>query len=381
MSHIKFYLTICSLLCSATVACAPGNGRDAMSGLLTSSQRTPDFVGVAKELRPAVVNVSATIPVAGGTNPTGPPQDNDNDDESMEQFFGIPSPPPTTVARSQGSGFIIGSDGVILTNAHVVEGAKKITVRLVDKREFEAKVVGRDPHTDVAVIKITAEGNLPTLKLGDSDGLEVGEWVIAVGNPFGLDNSLSSGIVSAKGRYLGDAYDRLIQTDANLNPGSSGGPLVDLNGKVVGINKAVMSQGSWNLGIGFATPINLVKEILPQLQSSGKVTRGWAGLLIQEITPALAEAMALKNTQGALVAGVIRGSPAERVGIKVGDVITEYDGKSVTDALELPLWIARTSVSKRVALKLQRNNHEVRVNLTVAALPNPPSQGEQGRIG
>ena len=196
-----------------------------------------------------------------------------------------------------------------------------------------------------------------------------------------MDNSLSSGIVSAKGRYLGDAYDRLIQTDANLNPGSSGGPLVDLNGKVVGINKAVMSQGSGNLGIGFATPINLVKEILPQLQSSGKVTRGWAGLLIQEITPALAEAMALKNTQGALVAGVIRGSPAERVGIKVGDVITEYDGKTVTDALELPLWIARTSVSKRVALKLQRNNQEVRVNLTVAALPNPPSQGEQGRSG
>ncbi|MGE5219304.1 MAG: S1C family serine protease [Chloroflexota bacterium] len=382
MQHIKLRLTVCSLLCSGAIACTPSQGHDPAGGLFANMRRAPDFVGVAKDLRPAVVNVSATISSAGRMNPAVPQPDSDNqDEENMEQFFGVPPLPPQAVARSQGSGFIIGSDGVILTNAHVVEGAKKVTVRLVDKREFEAKVLGRDPHTDVAVIKIAANESLPTLKLGDSDGLEVGEWVIAVGNPFGLDNSLTSGIVSAKGRYLGDAYDRLIQTDANLNPGSSGGPLVDLNGKVVGINKAVMSQGSGNLGIGFATPINLVKEILPQLQSSGKVTRGWAGILIQEITPALAETMGLKDTQGALVAGVVRGSPAERVGIKVGDVITEYDGKSVTDALELPLRIARTSVNRNVALKLQRNNQEVRVNLTVAALPSPPAQKERGRLG
>ena len=384
MLSIKLRLIICSLLCSGAIACAPGNGRDVTGGLLAGMRRAPDFVGVAKDLRPAVVNVSAMISPSGSSsraNPAVPgPDSNDPDEGELEQFFGMP-PPPLAVARSQGSGFIIGSDGVILTNAHVVEGAKKITVRLVDKREFEAKVLGRDPHTDVAVIKIATKESLPTLRLGDSDGLEVGAWVIAVGNPFGLDNSLSSGIVSAKGRYLGDAYDRLIQTDANLNPGSSGGPLVDLNGKVVGINKAVMSQGSGNLGIGFATPINLVKEILPQLQSSGKVTRGWAGVLIQEMTPLLAETMGLKDTQGALVAGVVRGSPAERVGIKVGDVITEYDGKSITDALELPLWIARTSVNRRVTLKLQRKNQEVRLNLTVAALPSLPAQNERGRIG
>ena len=293
----------------------------------------------------------------------------------------MPPPARPSVERSQGSGFIIGSDGVIVTNAQVVDGASKIVVRLADKREFAAKIVGSDPHTDVAIIKIAANADLPTLKLGDSDRLEVGEWVMAVGNPFGLDNSLSSGIVSAKGRHLGDAYDQLIQTDANLNPGSSGGPLVDLHGNVVGINKAIISQGGGNLGIGFATPINLVKEILPELETSGKVTRGWAGVVVQEITPVLAETMGLKNTRGALVSGIVGGSPAERGGIKVGDVITEFDGKIVSDALELPLWIARTPLAKRVALKINRDNKELRVDLVVVALPNLPTQTPIGKIG
>lgn len=379
MKHGKLLLVVGLMLCSAAIACSQRDGPDTVTGLFGGSRRAPDFVSVAKASQPAVVNVSATIATNDRAAPSRPGQG--PEDQSMEQFFGVPPTARPHLEHSQGSGFIIGSDGVILTNAHIVEGAKKVTVRLLDKREFGAKVVGKDPHTDVAVIKIAVNESLPTLKLGNSDDLEIGAWVMAVGNPFGLDNSLSSGIVSAKGRFLGDVYDRPIQTDANLNPGSSGGPLVDLSGEVVGINKAIVSQGGGNLGIGFATPINLVKEILPQLQTSGKVTRGWAGVMIQEITPALAETMGMDETHGALVAGVVRGSPAESGGIKVGDVITEYDGKALTNAFELPLWIARTPVNRHVALKLRRNNQEVWVNLTVAALPNLPKQTKSGKIG
>jgi serine protease Do len=224
MTHARLQLFLCSIMCSVAIACSQGNGRNCVNGLFGSVSGAPDFIAVAKTLQPAVVNVSATISPGRGATPGVSPQDRD---DRTERFFGVPPPARPNVERSQGSGFIIGSDGVIMTNAHVVEGATKIIVRLADKREFTANVVGKDPHTDVAIIKIAAKENLPTLNLGDSDHLEVGAWVIAVGNPFGLDNSLSSGIVSAKGRYLGDAYDRLIQTDANLNPGSSGGPLVD----------------------------------------------------------------------------------------------------------------------------------------------------------
>jgi serine protease Do len=293
-----------------------------------------------------------------------------------DRLFGMPV--PETTERSQGSGFIIGSDGVILTNAHVVEGAKKIIVRLVDKREYEANVVGKDMHTDIALIKISAKDKLPTLSLGDSDRLQVGEWVMAVGNPFGLDSSVSSGIVSAKGRHLGEAYDRLIQTDASLNPGSSGGPLVNLSGQVVGISKAIVSQGGGNIGISFATPINLIKEILPQLTTEGKVTRGWAGLVLQEVTPALAETLGMDTPDGALVAGIVQGAPAERGGIRVGDVITEFDGKKVIDAMDLPLWIARTPVNKLVPVKIQREKNVVQVHLTVSAIPEAGSLQARG---
>ena len=205
---------------------------------------------------------------------------------------------------------------------------------------------------------------------------------MAVGNPFGLDRSVSSGIVSAKGRHLGDAYDRLIQTDASLNPGSSGGPLVDLNGRVVGVSKAIVSQGGGNIGISFATPINLVKEILPQLRTSGKVTRGWAGVAVQEITPSLADTLGMEKPSGALVAGVIQGGPAQRGGMKVGDVIIEFDGKKVVDAMDLPLWIARTPVDKNVAVKVQRERQQVELQLIVTALPEGhPMQARGDEIG
>ena len=320
MNRRKAYLIIL-LACSLMIGCASTN-RTRMARL--GSNGAPDFISLAKEMQPAVVNVSATIPAASTP---------DTEDELLERFFGLPRSPGPIFQRSQGSGFIIGTDGVILTNAHVVEGAKKITVKLFDKREFEARVIGRDLPTDVAMIKIAANVRLQTIKLGDSDKLQVGEWVMAIGNPFGLDNSVNSGIVSGKDRNIGAPYDRLIQTDAPVNPGSSGGPLVNLRGQVVGINKAILSQvGGGSVGISFATPINLVKEILPQLETTGKVSRGWAGLAVQEITPALAETLELNNPAGALVAGIVKGSPADRSGIKVGDVITEYDGKKVTDA-------------------------------------------------
>ena len=366
---------IVSCFCIVVSACAHSDADVSGKGAVLSgggSTRGPDFVSLAKGLQPAVVNVSAMLSPAekGAPNPQrpGPPEEN---------LFGVPSP-ENPAERSQGSGFIIAADGLILTNAHVVEGAKKIIVRLVDKSEFEANVVGKDPHIDVAVIKIAAKERLPILTLGDSDNLQVGEWVMAVGNPFGLDSSVSSGIVSGKGRHLGQAYDRLIQTDASLNPGSSGGPLVNLNGQVVGVSKAIVSQGGGNIGISFATPINLIKEILPQLRADGKVTRGWAGLAIQEITPGLADSLGMTKPEGALVAGVVHGGPAERGGIKVGDVIVEFDGKKVVDAMDLPLWIARTPIDKSVSIKVQRERQEMQLNLIVSSMPEAPTRGARG---
>jgi serine protease Do len=376
--HLVGYLLV--VVCSVAIGCAPSNGDRAGRFSFGATARAPDFIGLAKELQPAVVNVSATLtstPVPSEQRRQAEPED-----QTMERFFGVPPPSGQVTQRSQGSGFVIASEGIILTNAHVVEGAKKITVKLFDKREFDARVVGRDLRTDVALIKIAVTEKLPTIKLGDSDNLEVGEWVMAVGNPFGLDNSVSSGIVSAKGRHIGETYDRLIQTDAPLNPGSSGGPLVNLDGRVVGINKAIVSQmGGGSIGISFATPINLIKEILPQLQTSGKVTRGWAGVAIQEITPVLADTMGLGNANGALVAGIAKGGPADRSGIKVGDVITEYDGKKVTDALDLPLLIARTPIAKQVPVTIHRENQELRIALTIAELPERPMQMHGNEIG
>jgi serine protease Do len=366
--------------CAVAIACAQTEadlaGKGAALFRTATTTRAPDFVSLAKNLQPSVVNVSAMLSPTGkessGAQPPGLGEDR------QERFFGMP---PEASERSQGSGFIIGADGIILTNAHVVDGAKKIIVRLVDKREFEAGVLGKDPHTDIALLKITAKDRLPALTFGDSDNLQVGEWVMAVGNPFGLDSSVSSGIVSAKGRHLGEAYDRLIQTDASLNPGSSGGPLVNLNGQVVGISKAIVSQGGGNIGISFATPINLIKEILPQLQTSGKVIRGWAGVAVQEITPMMADTLGMQKPSGALVAGIVRGGPAERGGMKVGDIITEFDGKQVTDAMDLPLWIARTPVDKRVTVKVQREQKEMHLDLTLTSIPEGSMQGRGDEIG
>jgi serine protease Do len=244
-------------------------------------------------------------------------------------------------------------EGYILTNNHVVEDADQIKVKLANGKEYEGKIVGRDSKTDLALVKIEGASDLHPLKLGNSEDLKVGSWVVAIGSPFGLEQTVTAGIVSAKGRVIGSGpYDNFIQTDASINPGNSGGPLINMKGEVVGINTAIIASGQ---GIGFAIPINMAKEIAPQLQEKGHVTRGWLGVSIQEVTPELAKSFDLKEKKGALVSQVVSGSPAEKAGIEQGDIILEFDGKEVSDAKDLPRIVASTPVGKAVTLKVSRN--------------------------
>src|SRR3990167_3994659 len=345
----------------------------------------PDFVTLAKKLRPVVVNISTTQVAERSEGPAGPFQEGDPRGDFWRRFFGGPIPRGPQRQKSLGSGFIIDRDGSILTNNHVVENAEKIVVRLADEREFEAKVIGKDSKTDIAVIKIDASGNFPVPPFGDSDQLEVGEWVMAIGNPFGLDNTVTAGIVSAKGRHIGAGpYDNFIQTDASINPGNSGGPLINLRGEVVGINTAIFSQSGGNIGIGFATPINLAKEVLLQLKSKGKVTRGWLGVVIQRVTPEIAESLGLDKAGGGLVAELSKDGPAERAGVKIGDVIVEFDGKEIKESNDLPIIVARTSVDKKVRVKLLRDKKEVTLTVAVGELKEEvvvASAKEKGEFG
>jgi serine protease Do len=282
--------------------------------------------------------------------------------------FGTPGP-REYLERSLGSGFIISEDGYILTNAHVVENSDEITVRLTDKREYKAKVIGADKRTDVALIKIDGGANLPVVKFGDPGKLKVGEWVIAIGSPFGFENTVTAGIVSALGRHINQGpYDNFIQTDAAINPGNSGGPLLNTKGEVVGINTAIFSRGGGNIGIGFAIPIDLAHEIVPQLKDKGHVTRGWLGVMIQKVTPDIAESLGLDDTKGALVADVVKEGPAESSGLKQGDVIVEFDGKPVVDSAELPLLVARTGVGKTVKLKVIRDKESQEYSVKIGEL-------------
>jgi serine protease Do len=348
-------------------------------------QGLPDFVTLAKKLSPMVVNISTTQLSGAGQGMPSPFGEDDPFSEFWKKFFGNPPPRGPQRQKSLGSGFIIDRDGSILTNNHVVENAERIVVKLSDGREFDAKVVGRDSKTDIAVIKINDKGNLPIASLGDSDKVEVGEWTMAIGNPFGLDNTVTAGIVSATGRHIGAGpYDNFIQTDASINPGNSGGPLINLRGEVVGINTAIFSRTGGNIGIGFAIPINLAKELVPQLKSKGKVTRGWLGVVIQKVTPDLAESLGLDQARGALVANVAKDGPAERAGVKVGDVIVEFDGKEVKDSNELPILVARTPVDKKARLKVLRDKKEVTLSVTIGELKDEEvvaSATEKGDLG
>jgi serine protease Do len=354
----------------------------------------PDFVQLAKKLGPSVVNVSA-VPAVKRQQPNQPPSPfggqppfggNEQFNEFWRRFFGDPFGAPQAPQAALGSGFIIDKQGLILTNNHVVENAEKITVRLQDRREFDAKVVGRDPKTDIAVVRITdKQGDLPVAPMGDSEKLEVGEWVMAMGSPFGLDHTVTAGIVSAKGRHIGAGpYDSFIQTDASINPGNSGGPLVNLQGEVVGINTAIFSRSGGNIGIGFAIPINLAKEILPDLIKKGKVVRGWLGVTIQKVTPEIARALGLEQEQGALVANVVEGSPADKAGIKSGDVIVEFNGQKIADSNELPIVVARTDVGKDANVTVLREKKHIPVTVKIGELKDEEvvaSAPQTGKLG
>lgn len=326
----------------------------------------PDFVLLAEKLGPVVVNISTTQIIKEAPAPF---EREDPLSEFWRRFFGEKFPPDFR-QQGLGSGFIIESDGTILTNNHVIENAQKIIVRLPnDDRQFAGKVIGSDERTDLAVIKIDVKGNLPVAPLGDSDRLKVGEWIAAMGSPFGLQNTITAGIVSAKGRHIGAGpYDDFIQTDASINPGNSGGPLINVKGEVVGINTAIFSRTGGNIGIGFAIPINLAKELLPELKTKGKVTRGWLGVSIQRVTPDIAEFLGMQEARGALVAEVAPGSPGERAGIRVGDIVVDYAGKTIKDSSDLPLLVARTHVGARVKLTVVRDKKEIPLTVTIAEL-------------
>src|SRR5947207_576251 len=338
-----------------------------------SPGQLPDFVSLAKKMRPVVVNISTTQ-VSEGRGPQefgNPFGEDDPFNDFWRRFFGAPMPRGPQRQRSLGSGFTIDSDGSILTNNHVVENAQKIVVRLSgDEQDYEAKVVGRDPKTDIAIIKINAKTNLLAATLGDSDRLEVGEWVVAIGNPFGLDGTVTSGIVSAKGRHniTQGAYDNFIQTDASINPGNSGGPLINLRGEVVGINTAIFSQRGGSVGIGFAVPSSLAKSVITQLVEHGRVERGWLGVSVQPLTKELAKGFKRNDATGALVASVVAGSPAERAGVKPGDIIVEFAGKKVAKSGDLPSLVAEARVGNDVPVVVVREGTEVRLTARVARL-------------
>ncbi len=320
-----------------------------------------------KKLKPSVVNISTTNVMGRGTNPSpfgGGPQD--PFEEFFKRFFGD-LPQREFRQRGLGSGFILTEDGYIVTNNHVVEKATDIDVILEDGAKYDAKVIGKDTKTDVALLKINPKQKLPAVTLGDSDNLEIGDWVIAVGNPFGLGHTVTVGIVSAKGRSLGlGAYDDFIQTDAAINPGNSGGPLFNLEGQVVGVNTAIIAGGQ---GIGFAIPIDLAKNVINQLKDSGKVVRGWLGVLVQQITPEIAEGLKLPESKGALVSDVTPGGPAAKAGIQRQDIITEFNGQTIDEMQELPKLVAVTPPGTEVQLKYIRNGKEKTSSLKVAEQP------------
>ena len=320
------------------------------------------FAPLVKKERPAVVNISTRQVIkVQQQSPFGDPQM----DEFFYRFFGG-VPQTEQVRQSLGSGFIISPDGYILTNNHVVDKARDIKVALSDGRMLEAKLVGRSQEIDIALVKVDAK-DLPIAALGDSDALEVGDWVVAIGNPFGLSHTVTAGIVSAKGRVIGiGPYDDLIQTDAAINPGNSGGPLFNINGEVIGINTVIIASGQ---NLGFAVPISIVKELLPSIREKGRPDMGWLGVSAQALTPDLAAALGLEEPVGALVNSVVKEGPAGKAGLQRGDVIVELDGKKVLDPTELPRMVAFGHIGKTVVLKVFRKGASQEIKAVVELRP------------
>jgi len=349
------------------------------------SKELPDFTELAEKQGPAVVNISITQSMRAQNVMPFPGM---QDDEQMQEFFkrfGIPGFPgqnggaqPEYKSQSLGSGFIISSDGYILTNAHVVAEADEVIVKLFDKREFKAKIIGADKRTDVALVKIDATG-LPKVATGDPSKLKVGEWVAAIGSPFGLENTMTAGIVSAKGRALPqENFVPFIQTDVAINPGNSGGPLFNLAGEVVGINSQIYSRSGGSMGLSFSIPIDVALDISNQLKSSGKITRGWLGVVIQELSKELAESFGMKNTNGALVAAVEKNGPADKGGLEAGDVITKFDNKSIVTSGDLPRAVGAAKPGKSVPVEVLRKGSEKVLMVNVGEMPSDGSEVTQG---
>lgn len=335
----------------------------AIPALSDTAVKTPlSFSELTERVKPAVVNISTSKTFKGRGDFGTPKGGSPFGDDFFDRFFGD-MPSREFKQRSLGSGFIISNDGYIFTNNHVVEKADKILVKISDGKEYEAKVIGTDANTDIALIKIKPDNSLPVADIGDSESVKVGEWVIAIGNPFGLDATVTAGIISAKGRVIGAGpYDNFIQTDASINPGNSGGPLFNMEGKVIGINTAIVAQGQ---GIGFAIPINMAKNILRDLKTKGKVTRGWLGITVQDISDDIAKNLNHKNKSGALVSDVFKGDPADKAGLKVGDIIIEINGKPIKDTHELLLTIAALHVGQNMVVKAIRDGQEMTFKVSV----------------
>lgn len=360
-----------------------------------SAANLPDFTELVEDNSGAVVNISTTsTPKSGNTALHGSPL-NERQLERLPEFFqdffrGRQSPfggapGHAQPRRSMGSGFIVSSDGYVLTNNHVVEGADEIVVRLSDRRELPAKLIGTDPRSDIAVLKIEGGDDLPVVRTGNSRDLKVGEWVFAIGSPFGFDYTVTAGIVSAVGRSLpSENYVPFIQTDVAINPGNSGGPLFNLDGEVIGINSQIYTRSGGFMGVSFAIPIDDAMNVFRQIRDKGVVSRGWLGVLIQEVNRDLAESFGLKRPRGALIAEVMDGSPAQKAGLQFGDIVLEYDGDEVRLASDLPPMVGRTPVGDTAHLTVLRSGDEITVDVEIGQLPEqgevgqPASPGDQG---
>ncbi|MCU0660939.1 MAG: DegQ family serine endoprotease [Myxococcota bacterium] len=379
-------LAMAGLAAAMAVACGAASSKDAGADAKAKKDDAPlapisydpriSLSPLVEKVGPAVVNISTSQVVRRPMSPFGGM-------DPFEFFFGprgpqgMPGPEMDRKARSLGSGFIIDKSGVVVTNNHVVAGADEIEVQLSDKRKFKGKVIGTDPRTDVAVLRLEGAKNLPTVMLGDSDALKVGDQVVAIGNPFGLDHTVTAGIVSAKERVIGAGpYDQFIQTDASINPGNSGGPLFNLRGEVVGINTAIAPQGQ---GIGFAIPSNQARHVSDSLSRDGKVVRGYLGLLLQPLDEQLGSAMGVKNGQGALVAEVTSGSPAEAAGVQAGDIVVEVAGKAVKDSRSLQNAVAGLKPGSKVKLKVIRNKDAKNLDVTIGEMPSEPGEATSGK--
>ncbi len=366
---------------------------------LAQARMLPDFTGLVQQNSPAVVNISTTQKIATAGHPQLPPgleipdlPENSPFNELFRHFFGEGEndTPREFDAQSLGSGSIISRDGYVLTNYHVIKDADEIVVRLSDRRELLAKLIGADERSDLALLKIDAD-NLPVVRLGKSADLKVGEWVLAIGSPFGFDHSVTAGIVSAIGRSLpSENYVPFIQTDVAINPGNSGGPLFNMDGEVVGVNSQIYSRTGGYMGLSFAIPVEVAMDVVEQLKATGKVERGWLGVLIQDVTRELAESFGMKRPQGALVAKVLPDSPAQQAGLQVGDIILEYDGHDLERSANLPPMVGSSRVGADIPVKILRNGNTRMLDVKLGALPDeeqtklaaakPKSTG-QNRLG